>query len=216
MKTLLAWFLPWVGWLYLRIVGLTSRIVWINKPLVDRLESQGQNFIYAFWHSRQLFFVWSHRGKDIGTVVSRSQDGEYVARLIHLFGMKTARGSSTRGGDQALLELLEMAKVGTHPAFTPDGPRGPAGAVEPGVIFLAQKSRLPIVPIANALSRKKVLNSWDKYQVPLPFTRAVVVHGNPLWIKPEETLEDAQALLRRQLDLVTQEADRLAAATTLR
>lgn len=156
-----------------------------------------------------MFFVYSHRRKNVAIIVSRSQDGEYIARLIHFFGMKTVRGSSTRGGEKALLELLELAKTGTCSGFTPDGPRGPIGTIQPGVVYLAQKSGFPIVPLSNALARKVTVNSWDRFEIPLPFNKVVIVYGNPLWVKPEDSLEQVSAQLKWSLDRVTAEAERL-------
>ena len=195
---------------YLTMTGVSTRITVKPNPGVERLESEGSNFIYAMWHSRQMFLMYTHRNRRACALVSLSRDGEYIARLLPKFGISVVRGSTSKGGPQALLALLDMAGQGYHPVITPDGPRGPACTTQQGVIFLAQKTGLPIVPIACGLSHKAVFNSWDKFQLPLPFGKAAVVYGNPVFIAEAQDPAQAALKVQRELDAATAEADALA------
>ncbi|MDD2772330.1 MAG: lysophospholipid acyltransferase family protein [Elusimicrobiales bacterium] len=195
---------------YLSITGAATRVTWKLNEGAQRLENDNSNFIYAIWHSRQMFLMYTHRNRRACALVSLSRDGEYIARLLPKFGTRVVRGSTSKGGPQALLALLDMAREGWHPVITPDGPRGPACATQQGVIFLAQKTGLPIVPVACGLSRKIVFNSWDKFQFPLPFGKAAVVYGNPVFISAAEDPVQAALKVQRELDAATAEADALA------
>jgi len=131
-----------------------------------------------------LPLVYTHRGRGIVVLVSRHRDGEWIARTIERLGFRTARGSSTRGGEAAVRELLERSSDRTPIAITPDGPRGPAGRVKPGLLYLASRTGWPIVPVATAARRAWMLGSWDRFRVPLPFTHVHVAYGQPLDVPP--------------------------------
>lgn len=207
-KQLLLWLLPRLAWTYLQCVGKTSRILWSGTEHVRRLQSLHTRWIYAFWHGRQVFFLYSHRRQPICTMVSRSRDGEWISRVITCFGMRFSRGSSSRAGAPALREMVQWAARGFYPSMTPDGPRGPARQVKPGVLYLAQKLGWPILPIANGMRRKLIFRGWDDYWVPLPFNRVSIVCGDPLWISQTDSLEERAQELKRALDEVTEQADR--------
>ncbi len=140
----------------------------------------GEPCIYAFWHGRMLPLVYTHRDRGIGVLISRHLDGEWIARVIEALGFRTARGSSTRGAQAGVLEMLALADDGHCLAITPDGPRGPAGRVKPGLAYLAGRTGWPIVPVTTASRRAWVLDSWDRFRVPLPFTRVLVAYGEPI------------------------------------
>jgi len=197
------------GVAYLRFTGATTRIARVPNAEVDALEKAGKNFIYAIWHNRQVFLMYTHRNTRACALVSLSKDGEYMARILRHFGMEAVRGSTSKGGTQALLALLDKAQEGWHPVITPDGPRGPARQVQQGVLYLAQKTGLPIVPIACGLSHKIVFNSWDKFQFPLPFGKSKVVYGRPITVAEGDDLAAKTAEIQAELDMATDQADRL-------
>ncbi|MBI3548317.1 MAG: lysophospholipid acyltransferase family protein [Elusimicrobia bacterium] len=202
---------PHLAYWYLTFVGATSRLTWLGREHVRQFEEKGKNVIYAFWHNRQVFFTYSHRDYPISVLVSRSQDGEIIARTMELSRIGAIRGSSSRAALTATRELLDVAETGRHLGLTPDGPRGPVFKVKPGILYAAQKTGMPIIPITNALSRVKVLGrAWDKFQVPLPFSRAWVVHGPPIWVREGDDLEAKAGELETSLNRITAEADRLA------
>ena len=124
----------------------------------------GQRVIIAFWHARQLMMPLTYRGTLAHILISQHQDGEIIARIVERFGFKAVRGSSTRGGMEALRELIRLGRAGVDLVVTPDGPRGPAHIAKMGVIQLARASGLPIVPLAFACSKKNCsrvgIDSW--------------------------------------------------------
>lgn len=188
--------MEWAGWLVLQLIGRTSRLTRHWAPSARALDASGGPIVFAFWHRFQLLMVWEHRHRGVTVLVSRSRDGEFIARVLERFGFRTARGSSSRGGPAAFRALRTVVESGGRVAFTPDGPRGPAESVQPGVIALAEQTGAPIVPVAWAGTRVKTLRSWDRFQVPLPFGRFVVAFGDPVRIAPGV---DGAAALRAAL-----------------
>jgi hypothetical protein len=127
-----------------------------------------------------LYFVHLYHRQRITVLVSRSRDGEFVSRVLQGFGVHVTRGSSSRGGAQGLLEIARQVRRGYHAAFTPDGPRGPRYEVQPGIVAVAKRTGAVILPVTYNARWKKVLCSWDSFVVPLPFSRVVVVYGEPI------------------------------------
>ncbi len=142
-------------------------------------------------------------------MISRSRDGQIIADVLALFGVQSARGSSSRGGSAAMRELLREARDGKGIVFTPDGPRGPAGVVKEGVIFAAQASRLPIMPLAFAASRDWTLRSWDRMIVPRPFSKGVFVYGEPMLVPRDGDPEEWRVKLERTLNELSAQAERM-------
>jgi lysophospholipid acyltransferase (LPLAT)-like uncharacterized protein len=201
--------IPYLAYSYVTLVGLTTRFRFRGQEHRDRLRAANRRFIYAFWHQRQVIFTWTHRGDPADTLVSRSKDGELIARTMELSRMGAKRGSSTRGGAVAARELIESVESGRDIAITPDGPKGPAREVKDGVIFLAQKLGVPILPLSCALSRRvEFAKAWDKFQVPLPFGRAVIRYAEPIAVGPHDDAKAKAAELKAALDRITQEAER--------
>jgi len=140
---------------------------------------RGERFVYAFWHSTMLPLVVFHRDEGAAVLVSRHRDGELIARVIERMGFVAARGSSTRGGEAGVRGMLAWAERDRHLGITPDGPRGPAEEVKDGAIYLAERAALRLVPTAAAAHPARVLATWDRFLVPWPFARVLVVHGAP-------------------------------------
>ncbi len=201
---------PYLAYLYVTFVGWTTRSLVLRADIPETVHRTGERFIYAFWHQRQIFFTWSHRNVSAAVLVSKSKDGELIARTMELSRIGAVRGSSSRGGAVAAREMVEMLRSGTDVGITPDGPRGPAREAKEGAVKVAQLSGMPIVPIANALSHKvEISKAWDRLQVPLPFGRAVVIYGEPLRVRPDDDLAAKAAELKAAIDALTAEADRL-------
>lgn len=200
--------IPYLAYGYVSLVGLTTRIKTSGTEHRDALRANGKHFIYAFWHQRQVFFTYSHRGERASVLVSRSKDGELIAQTMRLSRIGACRGSSSRGGVAATREMLEVVAQGLDLGITPDGPKGPARQIKHGVLFLAQKTGLPILPITNALSHKlEVRKSWDRFQFPLPFGRAVVRYAAPITVGPDDDLQAKAAELKASLDAITLQAE---------
>lgn len=200
---------PYLAYLYVTLVGRTTRLKVRGAEHRQALRSSGQRFIYAFWHQRQVFFTYTHRHDRVAVLVSRSRDGEMIARTMRLSGIEACRGSSSRGGAAAAREMLETVASGLDVGITPDGPKGPAREVKPGVLYLAQRLGIPILPLTNALSRRlEFSGAWDRFQLPLPFGKAVLGYGAPIWVKDGDDLAAKAAELKASLDRLTLEAER--------
>jgi len=199
-----------IGWLLISFWSRSVRIRFVNRSVPDRLKAEGKNFIYAFWHGRQFLLFHNHRDSGVVIPASESRDGEIQAGILKLFGFDVVRGSSKRKGDRALLGLVESLRAGKNVALAVDGPRGPIHEVKPGVIYLAGKLGKVIVPVASSAKRFWILEKiWDKYLLPLPFTRGVIVYGEPVVVKGigEEELEATRHALTDALNRVMDQAD---------
>ena len=140
----------------------------------------GHQPVMAFWHGRILPATYYFRQRGIVVITSENFDGEWIARIIERFGFGTARGSSSRGGLKAMLQLVREMGSGRPAGFTLDGPRGPARVAQPGAIWLARATGNPVLPFHLESSSYWMTNSWDKTQIPKPFSTVALVVGDPL------------------------------------
>jgi hypothetical protein len=189
----------WFGALVLRVLGRTWRLTRVGVEEHDAVVAGGQRCIYTFWHGRMLPLVWYHRGCGVAVLVSRSRDGELIARMAEWLGYVTARGSSHRGGREGALEMLEWAERGRRLAVTPDGPRGPAEVVKPGLVWMAARTGYRVLPVASAATRAWVARSWDGFRIPLPFARVVIAYGTAIEL-PRDLDEASGEQWRRRLE----------------
>jgi hypothetical protein len=169
-----------------------------------------EGMIYAFWHQRMLPFGHTHRRTRARVLISSHGDGDLIARILGRLGLRPVRGSSTRGGSKALRELLADLGSGHDYAFTPDGPRGPPHVFQPGAIYFASRSGLPILLVTIAYARAWKLPTWDGFVVPFPFSRAVVCLEPLVRVPPElgaEEIEEWRARLEQTLRALTAGAD---------
>lgn len=191
-------------WLFVALAR-TWRIEYaVGQREGDARGIEGGGCIYAFWHARLLPLVFTHRHRGDAVLISRNRDGEWLARVLALLGFVTARGSSTRGAEAAVLTMLEFGAHGHSLAITPDGPRGPARRVKPGLLFVAGRSGLPVVPIATAARSVWVLRSWDRFRVPKPFARVRIAYGPPIAV-PADLDEAAEREWCEKLGAVIEE-----------
>ena len=202
-----------------RALGATLRISEQGVEALEPLWAARRPLIYAVWHGRILMVPWLNvqlrrtRGARLARVLaSRSRDGEMVARWVQRFGLAVVRGSSSRGGASALRALAAAVQAGEDVAVVPDGPRGPAERLQPGVVALAALTGAPIVPFGFSARPARRLHSWDRFMVPLPFARAAVVFGTAALVSREADRETVRADLERSLQEVTARADRLVGA----
>ena len=199
----------------IRLIFLTLRVEFVNDGPCRKLVGDGGNFILAFWHGQLLMMPYAYLGtKGVTILVSHHSDGELVARTVRGFGIRSVRGSTTRGWFGGFKAMLLAAHGGGDLAITPDGPRGPACLAQSGVIQLADKTGLPIVPVAFAASKKRSFRSWDSFMVPRLFARGFFVYGDPVYIKKRLSAaeaEEARKSLEETLNALTKEAERLAA-----
>lgn len=211
--SVMLYLLPPLVYLFLHALRATWRIEHVNRQAVGRLWQQGENVIACFWHGRLLAMPFAYRGSGARAkvLISRHADGEFIARIIHYFGLGTVRGSYRKASVSSIREMLRELKEGTTLAITPDGPKGPRWEVKPGIIELARMAGKPIVPVTCSASKKKVFASWDRFMLPYPFSKVLFVWGDPLFI-PKNT--DGSAIEARRLELertlvsLTEGADR--------
>ncbi len=164
--------------------------------------------IVAFWHNRlaMMPYCWPS-SRPFHMLISSHPDGQLIARTVKHFGIETVAGSSTRGGSEALRALVRLLRSGVSVGITPDGPRGPRMRASDGAIALARLSGAPILPAAVSVSRRMVMNTWDKLIVALPFGEGAMVWGEPLTVASD--VDDARARLEVELNRVSAEADRM-------
>lgn len=171
----------------------------------------GKPLVMITWHGRMMVPVVHSRGRRIAAMISQHSDGEIVARLVQKLGYDTVRGSSTRGGTAAALEMLERVKNGQTAAMICDGPRGPIYKMKPGAPFLALQAKAAVIPTTFAAERAWILGSWDRFQIPKPFARVHLLFGDPMPFPGDETsLKDYTRRLEAVLVSLTEEADALA------
>jgi lysophospholipid acyltransferase (LPLAT)-like uncharacterized protein len=192
------------------ILGLraTIRIEEIHMERERGLRAKGVPFIYTLWHGRMVLCILAHLHEDIVTMASRSKDGEIIARWLERNGYVAVRGSTGKGGREALQEMVDYIGAGHRAALTIDGPKGPPRAAQLGILQLARKSGAWILPYSSACSRPWFLKSWDRYLAPKPFSRCVVVYGEPFQVPPEMSSREALQRIGAAVDEVTREADR--------
>jgi len=182
--------------LFLRVVHLTLRVRHINVRIVRKTP----NYIFAFWHAHMLLMLHSKYRLPMTVLSSASRDGDLAVWAYRTYGVDTVRGSSTRGGQAAIRAAIRRARNGSNLAFTPDGPKGPPRVVKEGVVFAAQMSGLPIIPVAFGASRAKKFNSWDRMILPVPFSRGVFLYGEPLAVPRGADVEEARLKLERVMN----------------
>jgi lysophospholipid acyltransferase (LPLAT)-like uncharacterized protein len=204
--------LCWVISLYVRFVYRTNRWQIEGGERSRALRREGRPFILAFWHGRLLMIPMAWRRlAPINMLISTHRDGRIIAEAVRHFGVDSIAGSSRRGGSAALLSMLKRLKAGECVGITPDGPRGPAMTVSIGTVNLARLAEVPILPITYATSRRRILKSWDRFHLALPFGRGVFLWGEPFAVPSgtdEAGLERARRLLEAHMIAMDEEAER--------
>jgi len=207
-KRLLGLAISWA----IRLLTATVRVRITGREAVDTLLQRGERVIYSFWHGRQAILLKAHEGEKVVIMVSLSQDGTLQKKVVEHYGFDTVRGSSSRRGVAALLQMKRMiaddAYIG---ALAVDGPGGPREQVKAGAATLAAKAGAHLVPLTAAYSRRWMLGSWDRLQLPWPFTRAWMVYGDPIAVQntPQDK-ESGTDALQRALDETTRHAEEMA------
>lgn len=178
----------------IRLMGSTLRVEIENREGVDAALSDGRVPIYCLWHDRIFSSIYLLRDRKIIVMVSRSFDGECIAGTIANLGFGAARGSSSRGGVGALIDMIKFMKDGYPCAFTVDGPRGPRYEAKSGPCLLAKKTGNPLIPFSVEVERFWTVGSWDRLQVPRPFSKAKLIFGNPISVEANATDDDIESV----------------------
>jgi lysophospholipid acyltransferase (LPLAT)-like uncharacterized protein len=188
-----------VGSLLFRALASTWRLRVVNATSHRVLRANGQPVIYTFWHGTMLPLLWQHRKEHVAILISEHGDGEIIARIAHSLGYHSVRGSSSRGGERALLGTARELESGRDVAFTPDGPRGPLESFAPGALIVSQRTGAPLVLITVDAPSAWRLTSWDRFLIPKPFARVTIGYEDPLYVDaPDARAAAAQAPLWQQ------------------
>jgi lysophospholipid acyltransferase (LPLAT)-like uncharacterized protein len=193
----------WTFFILIRLIGATVRFETQGTEHLQSIEAKGKLPIYAVWHDRIFLGTYHLRNQGIVFLTSQSFDGEYIARFLQRFGYGAIRGSSTRGGAKGLVEMIRGMKRRLPMGFTVDGPKGPRHEAKSGAVLLAKKTGNPVLPFILQPRRFWTLNSWDKLQIPRPFTRAVFIYGRPITVEadaPDEQVKIKTDELQAELD----------------
>ena len=188
-----------------RIVGSTLRVTTEGFPA-----DQGK-CIFCGWHGRSFIFANFFRGRGYHVVISQSRDGDIQNHIFSKLGYKTIRGSTGRGGARALIESIRALREGGTMAMTPDGPRGPTHVVQGGVMVMALKSGACLIPVGISARPRLLIRSWDRYMVPVPFARALLIFGNPICVPAaadEDCVESCRLLLESEINRLEAESER--------
>lgn len=196
-----------LGGVFIRLLGRTARIERQGYDHYIWLTENNKKFIYCIWHGRILIPIYLHKNQHIVAMVSQHRDGEIIARILEKLGFHTVRGSSTRGGQRAAIEMIRELKKGAPGAIMPDGPTGPRHSFKPGAITIAQKSGAYLLPFTFSAQNAIRFNSWDRFTLWKPFSRCLALYGEPIPV-PEKTNPEEFEQFRRAVErkMIEQEA----------
>ena len=196
----------------LGILGVTLRLRDTGNISANPRNGKKGPAIFASWHSIIIISVYYFRNLGINCLISMNRDGEYISRIMKSFGFLSIRGSTSKEGFKAFLELKKVLQKDVKVAITPDGPRGPKHKVQPGAIYLAKQSGVPVSTFAFDAERKWVINSWDEHIIPKPFSKGVFVWGKEIYVPADadgKVLEEKRIELETELNRLTEEAAKL-------
>lgn len=197
--------IPSIGYLLHQIIDRSLDLEVYGQEYVKEIEKKGKPIVFAAWHNHFWLPSFYLRNKGYGALSSRSRDGEYSARILDKLGWDVVRGSTSKGSVRSLLKLIKKLRQGQNIGVIPDGPTGPRHKVKRGVLYLAQKTESVIIPLGVSFAKKKVFNSWDRFELPYPFSKAVLVHGEPFEVT--EVNEKVQTELNEHLAKTEAQAD---------
>lgn len=184
----------------------------INYSVIEKLLSEKQNFVLAFWHGTMLVPWYFHRGQNFSALISQSKDGELLANSLVKWGYRVTRGSSHKGGKEALETLLENSKQNFSIAITPDGPTGPPRVMKAGAVITAQRSGIPLVLCGVACNKKYTFNSWDKFEIPKIFSKVVMKYSDPIIVDENISRDETSKIIEQcdfKLNQLQKDADEI-------
>ena len=188
----------------------TCKLTVENADFFEKRARNGKNMIFVSWHNRLLvlpyYYYFLYNFTNLAMMVSHSKDGEIMKRLLEKYKIEAIRGSSSRGGSSAVKTMIRIAKSGKDTAVALDGSKGPRYEVQPGALLLAQLTGLPLVPLTYDTTRKKVLNTWDKMIIPLPFGHIHAKFADPIFVPREaKDLEPYRFQLQETMNSLCEE-----------
>jgi lysophospholipid acyltransferase (LPLAT)-like uncharacterized protein len=215
LKRAEAWLIAVLGYRIVAALGWTLRWRTEGAEQLEAFAAAGRQPVLALWHGRILPGIWYLRRRRIVVMTSENFDGEWIAGIIERFGYGTARGSTSRGGRKALRQLTREMKAGRPAALTVDGPRGPAGIAQAGAVWLAKATGNPVLPFHIEANRFWTVRSWDRTQIPKPFSTVALVFGEPLEVPPDadaDAIEAGRRELERRLHAIERRAREMVVA----
>ncbi len=198
------------GSIAIRGIGATWRIETRGSEHLEAARKIAPQVILTCWHGRLLVLSYTHRNQSVQVLASEHEDGDLMGRTITWLGFGHVRGSTSRGGARALRELSSLLEDGLDVGLTIDGPRGPRGVVQQGAVELSRITGSVIVPISNSSRPRHLFGSWDRFQLPHPFSRIVVAYGEPFVVPPDAGKQEREGLrldLQKTLERMTRELD---------
>ena len=209
---LLLYTLPPVFALTIKLVNTSCKLLDVigKKEAMEAVSMQNKGALYVSWHQRMFYSIHYLGHESLYIMISQSRDGEYAAKIASLLGFRNVRGSSTRNGTKALREQIKILKKGGKAGVLTDGPTGPPRLAKLGPVIMARNSHVPIIPVSCSYDKCWVLNSWDRYLIPKPFSRVVYCYGTPLFIPSNirgEELESYRIKLEKELNHITDICD---------
>jgi hypothetical protein len=203
-------FVAFVASFYMRLVFHTSRWQHVNFETPSSYLADKRPFITCFWHARLLMlpYAWPDKKNPFYMLISAHKDGRLISKTVGHFGIRTIAGSTERGGTEALLGMVRHSRQGDTLGITPDGPRGPPHEVSDGTVMLSYLAKADLIPVTFTTSRKKFLKTWDRFLLPLPFSRGVFMWGTPvIYPKEKKNLGLTQKKLEHALKTVCEKAE---------
>ena len=205
--------LPSILWLFMKLLTDSLKLLIIGEETVEHLRKQGKRIVYVVWHGRQFMLVSQLPKKHVTVMSSTSRDGRLQAAILRKFGFDIVFGSSRRSAVKALVGVVKRMNGGWDAAMAVDGPTGPIYQVKPGALFLAKKCGACLIPLGYSTRKGIVMKAWDRYLLPLPFSRTVFLYGKPIYPSVHmgrETMDRENSELKTVLDRMMNEADRIA------
>jgi len=204
-------FLSFLAYLIIKVICKTISFKTINWSAREKCRRDNQSFIYAFWHGRQFSLLGWNKDKRLVIMTSLSKDGRLQDKILKRLGLYTVSGSSSQGAVRGLVGMIRGMREGYNASVTVDGPRGPIYEVKPGIIYLASKTNSIIIPLTAHAKYNCVFNrAWDKYELPIPFSSAVVILGNPIYVPTElneKLIEQKRQEVEKALHAITEKVD---------
>jgi lysophospholipid acyltransferase (LPLAT)-like uncharacterized protein len=198
------------GWLIILLFGKLSFIKIVGRHHLENLIKKNVPFIYVLWHGRILIPIYIHRNKGITPMVSLHADGEMIAQTLHKLGYRTVRGSSTREGKKAFHDMVDVLNQAGVGAMIPDGPRGPRHYLKPGTLFIAQQTGAYLIPTTYSSKKRITFNSWDRFIVPLPFSKSIMIYESPIYVPndlSQQQLEQLRVKFEQEMIQLEKKAD---------
>jgi lysophospholipid acyltransferase (LPLAT)-like uncharacterized protein len=183
--------------LALNVLCKSLKIIYSNREVLDELKKRNKNYILAFWHGTMLLPWFLHKDRNLVALISKSKDGDLLAKLLRKWNYVIVRGSSTEGGEVALGIMVDYAKNLKSVAITPDGPKGPVHKLKAGAVIASKKSGVPLILLGIGIQKKKTLKTWDNFEIPMFFSHVHAFYSEPIIVDDGLNFEQTSDMMSR-------------------